>query len=125
MSLENLDFLLIPMNRSSDPTLSGHHWTLLVLDVKRREWQFLNSMVGEVEDPCFKDAEKMAASIKPMTNKQLIVRLQGAEVIQIVCPQQGSFPDCLLFTCYFMKRYAKEDSKSIEMDSKKAGEICR
>ncbi|KAI3986704.1 hypothetical protein MKX01_014242, partial [Papaver californicum] len=51
MSLENLDFLLIPMNRSNDLLLSGHQWTLLVLDVKRTEWQFLSSMVGEVEDP--------------------------------------------------------------------------
>ncbi|KAI3846710.1 hypothetical protein MKX03_021002, partial [Papaver bracteatum] len=125
MELDNLDFLFIPMNISMDPRASGHHWTLLVLDVKCREWRFLNSLVGSsVEDPCLQDARKMASFITPIVNTHLVVTIDKLKVHQFSCPHQGPKPDCLLFTCYLMKRYAKSN-KSIEMDDKKAREICR
>ncbi|KAI3923672.1 hypothetical protein MKW98_011302, partial [Papaver atlanticum] len=124
MELDELDFLLILMNISENPIDSGHHWTLLVLDVKRREWQFLNSMVGDnVANPFLKYAQRMELFITPMVNTQLLVPIDNPVIHPIACPQQGPKPDCLLFTCYVMKRYAKT-KKSIEMDDKKAREIC-
>ncbi|KAI3923299.1 hypothetical protein MKW98_026892 [Papaver atlanticum] len=122
--MEMLDYLLIPMNISMDPLHAGYHWTLLVLHVQRREWHFLNSLVSEVEDPYLLDARKMAAAVTPEINKRLTEPTLCVDVIQTACPQQGPSPDCLLFTCYFMKKYAKDNGKSIEMDSKKDGEIC-
>ncbi|KAI3951221.1 hypothetical protein MKW92_050413, partial [Papaver armeniacum] len=122
--MEMLDYLLIPINISDDPLKSGDHWTLLVFDVQRREWHFLNSLVLQVEDPHLVDARKMAAAVTPEISKRLTEPVVFTDVIQTACPQQGPSPDCLLFVCYFMKRYAKDNGKSIEMDSKKAGKIC-
>ncbi|KAI3850574.1 hypothetical protein MKX03_004010, partial [Papaver bracteatum] len=83
MELDNLDFLIIPMNISVDPRASGHHWTLLVLDIKCREWGFLNSLVGvggSIEDTCLQDARKMASFITPIVNTHLVVTIDRLKV---------------------------------------------
>ncbi|KAI3958611.1 hypothetical protein MKW92_007746, partial [Papaver armeniacum] len=118
--MEMLDYLLIPMNISDDPLKSGDHWTLLVFDVQRREWHFLNSLVLQVEDPHLFDARKMAAAVTPGISKRLTEPIVFTDVIQTACPQRRTLSrPRLLFVCYFMKRYAKDNDKSIEMDSKK------
>ncbi|RZC55596.1 hypothetical protein C5167_014448 [Papaver somniferum] len=117
---DNLDRLLIPMNNL------GKHWTLLVFDYNTEEWNYYNSLSSNARK-CIEDANKMASTVTEELNKKRLAlgekRIANIDVKPIKCPQQGSHPDCLMYTYYFMKRCSKIN-KEIEMNEEKLRNIC-
>ncbi|KAI3946638.1 hypothetical protein MKW92_049723, partial [Papaver armeniacum] len=122
----NLDCLMIPMNHSEEACHLGTHWTLLLFDFKSEQWKHYNSTTSTTEK-CLDDATEMARVLTEIINKKRLVLkkkpMVNNKVMPMPCPQQGSDPDCLLYVCYFMKRYAKPN-KQIERDNEKIRRIC-
>lgn len=113
---DNIDKLIIPLNTSTsviDAKNCGEHWHLLVCDVFKHQWEHYNYLddSSELFQKCEADATKMSVYCQPLINEWLRQR-NHAEILELkienmAIPKQGTYPDSLLYTCYWIKRNCK------------------
>lgn len=125
---ENLEVLVIPINHSTDQTRMGLHWSLLNFDFEAKEWKWYNSLHSENEQSYKDDAKKLADVVQVELNKKRALKghppIEEHELNIMTCPSQGINPDCLIYTCYFMKRSMKT-TKGMEKGQQRAEDICQ
>ncbi|KAI3844703.1 hypothetical protein MKX03_023341 [Papaver bracteatum] len=90
----------------------GLHWHLLVSDIGDYQWEHYNSIKkGEIGERCSTNARIMETYCKPHIDKWLVKhgqpRGKDLSIEQMKVPDQGAHPDCLLNTCYWIKRSCK------------------
>lgn len=132
---EKTEKLLIPMN--TDPHSGnakskgslGEHWHLLVFDVGNYTWEHYNSIKkGELGKQCKDDANRMAMYCMKHINLWLQahgrVRCSNVNFENLPgVPDQGAYPDCMLYTCYWIKRSVKPTINKSQSVLKKADMI--
>ncbi|XP_026385106.1 nucleolar transcription factor 1-B-like [Papaver somniferum] len=75
-----------------------------------------------------RDSQQLENVVQLELNKKRALKgdapIESHEINIMQCAAQGINPDCLLYTCYFMKRSMKK-RKSIERDQQRAEAICQ
>ncbi|KAI3881104.1 hypothetical protein MKX03_010117, partial [Papaver bracteatum] len=97
----------------------GSHWTLLEYDFSEGEWNFFNSL-SSYKVKCKNQAVQMATACIPYLIQRYDNLKLSAEVVDInrgklvykditsiKVHEQGSYPDCLINVCYYMKMRMK------------------
>lgn len=113
----NTNKLIIFLNSGNkDRNSLGEHWHLLVYVVDQSEWHHYNSVrANRFGKECGEDARKMMQYCTPHINKWCRKNKKPCKArpkfVTMDVPEQGSYPDCLLYICYWFKRIVKADEK--------------
>ncbi|KAM7486348.1 hypothetical protein LguiA_002357 [Lonicera macranthoides] len=118
---DDIELLLFPMNSArNSKDKKSFHWTLLVLDLKKKKWSHYNSLhpkgiKRKFDNHYIDDAKKMKDAVTYAMNIRLYMRDQPhmeepMELIVKECPQQGESVDCALYVCDFCEKLIRGET---------------